>query len=104
GDPVPEADLARALPAAPGGGVLSIDLLLAARTRGFEAALVAGDAGTLAAEIEAARPAILMLKLLDVPGSRRDVLHYVVVDGHDRGRGLFRMQFGDGRARWVPLR
>jgi tetratricopeptide (TPR) repeat protein len=104
GDAATAADLDASMPKAPGGGVLSVDLLLAARQRGFEASLGPGDEGTLRTEITEGRPAILMLKLLDAPGSRRDVYHYVVVDGFDPGRGLFRFQYGDGRFRWAPLR
>lgn len=104
GDPVTEAALAASIPRAPGGGVLSVDLLLAARQRGFDASLGAGDAKAIRSEIEAGRPAILMLRLLDVPGERKDVYHYVVVDGFDPRRDLFRFQFGDGRARWAALR
>ena len=103
GDPVSEAALDSALPRAPGGGVLSVDLLLAARQRGFDASLVAGDAAAIRSEIGDGRPVILMLKLLDLPGQGRDVSHYVVVDGFDPGRQLFRLQFGDGKARWARL-
>ena len=103
GDPATERDLAAALPDVAGRGVLSVDLLLAARQRGFDAALVEGSPERLRAEIEHERPAILMLRLLDAPGRRRDIYHYVVVDGADAGRRLFRFQFGDGRARWAPL-
>ena len=103
GDPVTARELEAALPAAPGGGVLSVDLLLAARRRAFDAALVTGGADTLRAELDEGRPAILMLRLLDAPGSRRDVYHYVVADGFDPGRSLFRFQFGDGKARWAAL-
>ena len=80
-----------------------MDLLLAARGRGFEAALVEGTAERLGSEIEHERPVVLMLRLLDAPGRRRDVYHYVVVDGADSERQLFRFQFGDGQARWAPL-
>ena len=45
-----------------------------------------------------------MLRLLDMPGQRRDIYHYVLVDGFDRERLLFRFQFGDGKVRWAPLR
>lgn len=103
GDPVSEAALAASLPRVPGGGVLSVDLLLAARQRGFDASLVAGDAGAIRSEIGDGRPVILLLKLLDLPGERRDVYHYVVVDGFDPRRQLFRLQFGDGKARWAKL-
>jgi tetratricopeptide (TPR) repeat protein len=103
GDPVTEPELAAAMPKAPGGGVLSLDLVLAARHRGFEAGLVAGDAATLKREIEASRAAILMLRLLNMPGQRRDIYHYVVADGYDPARQLFRLQFGDGQIRWSRL-
>jgi tetratricopeptide (TPR) repeat protein len=96
-------ELEALLPEVPGRGVLSIDMLLAARARGFDAALATGSAAALRGELSAERPAILMLRLLDAPGARRDVYHYVVADGLDPQRGLFRFQFGDGRARWAPL-
>lgn len=103
GDPVSDAALNASLPRAPGGGVLSVDLLLAARQRGFDASLVAGDATAIRSEIGDGRPVILMLRLLDLPGQRKDVYHYVVVDGFDPRRELFRLQFGDGKARWAKL-
>jgi tetratricopeptide (TPR) repeat protein len=80
-----------------------VDLLLAARERGFAAALASGDEEALKREIGEGRPAILLLRLLNVPGSGGDVYHYVVVDGHDPRRDLFRMQFGDGEARWAEI-
>jgi Tfp pilus assembly protein PilF len=103
GDAVPPAELARLLPDTAGRGVLSVDMLLAARARGFDAALLAGTAAALERELRAGRPAILMLRLLDAPGSRRDVYHYVVADGIDAELGLYRLQFGDGKARWTEL-
>ncbi len=103
GDSVSDAALDASLPRAPGGGVLSVDLLLAARQRGFDASLVAGDATAIRSEIGDGRPVILMLRLLDLPGERKDVYHYVVVDGFDPGRQLFRLQFGDGKVRWAKL-
>ncbi|HSD26068.1 MAG TPA: tetratricopeptide repeat protein [Vicinamibacteria bacterium] len=104
GDPATAADLEAAMPRAPGGGVLSVDLLLAARQRGFVASLGSGDGTSVRGELDRGRATILMLRLLDAPGSRRDIYHYVVVDGFDPGRALFRFQFGDGRVRWAPLR
>jgi tetratricopeptide (TPR) repeat protein len=83
--------------------VLSVDLLLAARRRGFAAALETGSASVLRREIGEGRPAVLILRLLDAPGRKRDIYHYVVVDGVDTGRSLFRFQFGDGKARWASL-
>jgi tetratricopeptide (TPR) repeat protein len=103
GDPVSAEELEAELPRAPEGGVLSVDLLLVARQRGFGASLVTGDAAAVADEIRAGRPAVLLLRLLNAPGRRHDVYHYVVVDGMDETRQLFRFQFGDGKERWVRL-
>jgi hypothetical protein len=103
GDPVTEAELVAALPRAPGGGVLSVDMLLAARQRGFTASLVSGTEDMVRSEIAAGRPVILLLRLLNAPGSSRDIYHYVVVDGVDPGRDLLRFQFGDGKVRWSTL-
>ncbi len=80
-----------------------MDLLLAARQRGFDASLVAGDAAAIRREIGDGHPVILMLRLLDLPGEGKDVYHYVVVDGFDPGGQLFRLQFGDGKTRWAKL-
>jgi tetratricopeptide (TPR) repeat protein len=103
GDAVSEAELAATLPRAPHGGVLSVDLVLAARGRGFSASLVDGNEDAVRREIREGRPVILMLRLLNAPGRGKDVYHYVVVDGHDPRRRLFRLQFGDGKVRWTSL-
>ena len=103
GDAVSARELETALPEVGGRGVLSLDMLIAARRRGFDAALLTGTAENVRGELAEGRPAILMLRLLDAPGARRDVFHYVVVDGADAARGLLRFQFGDGRARWARL-
>jgi tetratricopeptide (TPR) repeat protein len=102
GDPVDEVTLAAEIPTLR-GGVLSLDLVLAARRRGFEADLATGDAEAIRRELRAGRAAVLMLRLLDAPGRSRDIYHYVVVDGLDAERGLFRFQFGDGKWRWAGL-
>jgi tetratricopeptide (TPR) repeat protein len=103
GDPVSARELEAALPDVAGRGVLSLDLLIAARRRGFDAALATGTAEVVRGELTEGRPAILMLRLLDAPGARHDVFHFVVVDGIDAPRGLLRFQFGDGQARWARI-
>jgi predicted negative regulator of RcsB-dependent stress response len=85
------------------GGVMSIDLVLAARSKGLDARLVTGDPGMVEAEVRAGHPVILMLQVIQTPGKEYDFFHYVVLDGFDQQPGLFRVQFGDGRARWIPL-
>jgi Flp pilus assembly protein TadD len=103
GDPVSMAELDAVLPKATNNGVLSLDMILAARARGHEARLVTGSPELLEATLLSGRPAILMLQVLDAPGLGKDYYHYVVADGVDPERSLFRLQFGDGKRRWAPL-
>jgi tetratricopeptide (TPR) repeat protein len=102
GDPTSMKQLDDALPKTH-GGVLTIDMLLAARQKGFEAKLVTGDRSTIESELAAGRPLILMLKVIDALGRHYDFFHYVVADGIDPTAGLVRTQFGDGKARWVKF-
>lgn len=85
------------------GGVMSIDLVHAARSRGFDASLVTGSREIIDAELRAERPVILMLKVIQAPGRSFDFYHYIVIDGYDPERKVYRTQFGDGRARWTTL-
>ncbi|MFL6244931.1 MAG: tetratricopeptide repeat protein [Thermoanaerobaculia bacterium] len=85
------------------GGVMSIDLVLAARKEGFDAELVTGDPQLVEAEVRAGRPVIVMLQVVQYPGKSLDFFHYVVVDGYDPASNLFRTQFGDGKPRWAPM-
>jgi hypothetical protein len=85
------------------GGVMSIDLVLAARQQGFDAELVTGDAPLIEAEVRAGRPVIVMLQVVQYPGKSLDFFHYVVIDGYDPASNLFRTQFGDGKPRWAPM-
>ena len=85
------------------GGVMSIDLVLAARKAGFEAELVTGNAQLVEAEVRDGRPVILMLQVIQYPGKSLDFFHYIVIDGFDPMRNLFRTQFGDGKPRWAPM-
>lgn len=85
------------------GGVLTIDMLIAARSKGFDARLVTGDRTLIENELRAGRPVILMLKVVDALGHHFDFFHYIVADGIDSDRNLIRTQFGDGQARWVKF-
>jgi hypothetical protein len=85
------------------GGVMIIDLVLAARQKGFDARLVTGDVHVVEAELRDGRPVILMLQVIQAPGKGYDFFHYVVLDGFDPERNLYRVQFGDGKARWAPM-
>ncbi len=85
------------------GGVLTIDMLLAARSRGFDAQLVTGTPGNVEAELRAGRPVILMLQVVQGPGTRFDFFHYIVLDGLDLAGGLVRAQWGDQKGRWTTL-
>lgn len=103
GDPVTEAELDEKFPKGRHGGVVSIDLLLETRRRGFEAQLLRGDETLVVEKIRDGVPVILMLRIVNLPGAGRDLFHYVIADGWDPGRELVRFQFGDGRTRWVSL-
>ncbi len=83
------------------GGVLSIDLVLAARQKGFDARLITGDRSTVERELLDGRPVLLMLQVIQAPGKSYDFFHYVVLDGIDTDSRLVRVQFGDRKARWV---
>ncbi len=83
------------------GGVMTIDLLIAARRKGFDASIITADRDTVQNELRQGRPVILMLKVIDSLGRSHDFFHYIVADGIDPAAGLIRTQFGDGRARWV---
>lgn len=103
GYPISIHDLHMELPKANNGGVLSIDVLIAARQRGFDSELVAGDRTMIRESIANGQPVILMLQVFDAPGKSRDLFHYVIVDGFDPDHDLVRIHFGDGETRWVPL-
>jgi hypothetical protein len=85
------------------GGVLTVDMLIAARSKGFDARLVTGDRATIENELRDGHPAILMLKVVDTFGRSFDFFHYIVVDGIDPDRGLIRTQFGDATPRWTSF-
>ena len=83
------------------GGVLTVDMLLAARKKGFDAQLVTGTPDDISAELAAGRPVILMLQVVQYPGTHYDFFHYIVLDGIDPARGLIRTQWGDQKGRWT---
>jgi TolA-binding protein len=85
------------------GGVLTIDMLLAARKEGFDAQLVTGTPAIVEQELQQGHPVILMLQVIDSPGTHYDFFHYIVVDGYDPAGGLVRTQFGDGKGRWTTF-
>jgi tetratricopeptide (TPR) repeat protein len=102
GLPVTLSAVAEELSTTPSGEVLSIDLMLEARRYGLDANWRRGDSGQLAQLVREGRPVILTLRILNVPGERRDLYHFAVVDGHDPERNLFHVLIGDGKARWIP--
>jgi Flp pilus assembly protein TadD len=103
GDPISVDELDALLPKSPGGGVLSVDLLIAARERGYEARWVRGDEERIEEALASGLPVILMLRVLDAPGKNVDYYHYVVIDGVDQERRFYRFHFGDGTTRWSPF-
>ena len=85
------------------GGVLTVDMLIAARRKGFDAQLVTGTPENVAAELSAGRPVILMLQVVQMPGRHYDFFHYIVLDGIDAQHGLIRTQWGDRQGRWTTF-
>jgi tetratricopeptide (TPR) repeat protein len=85
------------------GGVMTVDMLLAARQKGYDAQIVTGDPAAIEQAVERGEPVILMLKVVQTVGDRYDFFHYIVVDGVDPVRNLIRTQFGDGKARWTSF-
>jgi Peptidase C39 family/Tetratricopeptide repeat len=102
GDSVTMAALQSSLPKMR-GGVLTLDMLIAARQKGYKAELMKGDAESITQWVASGKPAILMLQVVDYPGSHYDFFHYIVADGIDPGKGLIRVQFGDGKGRWTTF-
>jgi len=85
------------------GGVMTIDMLLAARKAGFDAQLVTGTPAIVEQELMQGRPVILMLQVVNSIGKHYDFFHYIVADGVDPQAGLIRTQFGDGKGRWTSF-
>ena len=102
GDSVTLVELDRSMPKMR-GGVLSLDMLIEARKRGFAAQLLKGDPATVTSWVREGKPVILMLQVVDSPGRHFDFFHYGVVDGHDPQAGLVRIQFGEGPPRWTTF-
>jgi predicted negative regulator of RcsB-dependent stress response len=102
GDPTPMETWDAELPKIR-GGVLTIDMLIGARKKGFDAQLVTGTPENVSAELAAGRPVILMLQVVQYPGTHYDFFHYIVLDGVDRERGLIRTQWGDQKGRWTSF-
>lgn len=97
---VSEADLFRELPKAKNGGILPIDLVLAARGYGLDAHLERGSAIEVVKLVTAGSSPILMLRVADFPGQTRDLFHYVVADGVTSDGARVRLLFGDAERRW----
>lgn len=102
GDPTTMATWQATLPKVR-GGVMTVDMLLAARQKGYDARIVTGDPAAIEAAVQRDEPVILMLKVVQSVGERFDYFHYIVVDGYDPVRNLIRTQFGDGKARWTSF-
>lgn len=102
GDPTTMQQWDAALPKTR-GGVMTVDMLLAARQKGYDAQLVTGNRALVEEELRNGHPVILMLQVIFGPGKKLDFYHYIVADGFDPERGLIRTQFGDGHMRWVTF-
>jgi Flp pilus assembly protein TadD len=103
GEAVTLEELDAVLPKGRNDGVLTLDLVLEARRRGYDARLVEGTAELVEREILEGRPVILMLQVLNSPGEKRDLFHYIVVEGIEPSKGVVRVQLGDGKQRWTTF-
>jgi tetratricopeptide (TPR) repeat protein len=103
GQPVTLEELDALLPKGRNEGVLTLDLVLEARRRGYDARLVEGTPELVERELLEGRPVILMLKVLNAPGQGRDLFHYIVADGIEPSKGLVRVQLGDAEQRWTTF-
>jgi tetratricopeptide (TPR) repeat protein len=103
GDQESPESLDATLPKTREGGVLSLDLMLAARARGYRVRLVEGTEQSLFAAVREGIPPVLLLRVADLPGRRRDTYHYVVVDGIEERTRRVRLLLGDGEARWISM-
>lgn len=103
GQPVTLEELDAVLPKGRNEGVLTLDLVLEARRRGYDARMVEGTRELVERELLEGRPVILMLKVLNAPGEVRDLFHYIVADGIEPAKGLVRVQLGDAKVRWTTF-
>lgn len=103
GQPVTLEELDAVLPKGRNEGVLTLDLVLEARRRGYDARMVEGTPELVERELLEGRPVILMLQVFNVPGEVRDLFHYVVADGIEPSKGLVRVQLGDAKQRWTTF-
>src|SRR5688572_3590858 len=103
GQPVSLEELDAVLPKGRNEGVVTLDMVLEARRRGYDARLVEGTPELVERELREGRPVILMLKVLDSLGQGRDLFHYIVVDGIEPAKGLVRVQLGDEKLRWTTF-
>ncbi|HWN41095.1 MAG TPA: tetratricopeptide repeat protein [Thermoanaerobaculia bacterium] len=104
GQPVSLEELDAVLPKGRNEGVVTLDMVLEARRRGYDARLVEGTPELVERELREGRPVILMLKVLDSLGQGRDLFHYIVVDGIEPAKGLVRVQLGDEKLRWTTFK
>ena len=91
------------LPKTAEGGVLSLDLMLAARTRGYRVRLLEGSEQALFTAVRQGIPPVMLLRIADLPGRRRDLYHYAVVDAIEEHGRRVRLLLGDGEARWISM-
>lgn len=80
-------------------GALTIDLLLAAQSRGFSAEMAEGGLERVRTELDAGRPVIAFV---DVGVTVLALGHYVVITGYDDGRRQFFAHSGMKRDKVIP--
>lgn len=94
GERIEAADIAREIYLPGYRGALNLDLLLFARSRGYEAWAGAGTPQALRRSIARDEPAICMVRSR---GPLADRNHFVVVRGYDEDLGFWFVDAGNGR-------
>ena len=99
GDAISEPDIAKAIQNDRVDASLSIDLLLFARSRGFQADFDAGTLDSLLDTVQSGRPAVLLLNLepgAPWPMKGKPMWHYVVAYGFSRSARQLLVHSGVG--------
>jgi len=99
GRPESPANLRRELYRARLKGALTVDLLLAAQSRGFDAEMAEDGLQSIRTELDAGRPVIAFL---DVGITALAVGHYVVITGYDDGGRRIYAHSGMARDKGIP--
>jgi ABC-type bacteriocin/lantibiotic exporter with double-glycine peptidase domain len=101
GKPAAPAELRKEIYQAPLKGSLTVDLLLAAQSRGLSARMPEGGLDLLKREIDAGHP---LIAFVNVGLRSYPIGHYVVITGYDDRRGVVLAHSGTKRDQAISYR